>query len=130
MSNSLRGEVEVDLIGRTWTMRPTLQAIRETEDRTGRGIAGTVRRFAQGEFGIDDVSALLHSGIRAGHDEAPSFAEVQGAVFEEGFDRLATAAAMLLRNALAPMPGEAGEPGKEAGGVPGKKPAAARGKKK
>ena len=124
MSNSLRGEVEVDLIGRTWTMRPTLQAIRETEDRTGRGIAGTVRRFAQGEFGIDDVSALLHSGIRAGHEDAPSFAEVQGAVFEEGFDRLATTAAMLLRNALSPMPGEPGKPDKEAGSAPGKKPAA------
>lgn len=129
MSNSLRGEVEVDLMGRSWTMRPTLQAIRETEDRTGRGIAGTVRRFAQGEFGIDDVAAVLHAGIKAAHSEAPSFAEVQGAVFDEGFDRLATSAAMLLRNALSPLPGDAGEEAKEAGDAPGKKPAPARRKK-
>ena len=51
MANKHRGEVEVRLGGRTWTMRPAFQALAEIEGTTGLGFAAVVKPFADSQFG-------------------------------------------------------------------------------
>ncbi len=101
MANKQRGEVEVKLAGRTWTMRPAFGALAEIEGRTGLGIAAVVQRFTEGRFGIDDVAAVIAAGIGAAHDDAPDFESVKRAVVEEGFNKCAVVAAEFLAGALA-----------------------------
>ncbi len=101
MANKQRGEVEVGLGGKTWTMRPAFGALAEIEGVTGLGIAAVVKRFTEGRFGIDDVAAVIAAGIRAAHDDAPDFESVKRAIVEEGFNKCAVVAAQFLSGALA-----------------------------
>ena len=101
MANKQRGEVEVCFAGKTWTMRPAFGALAEIEGRTGLGMAAVVRRFAEGELGIDDVAAVIGAGIGAAHDDAPDFESVKRAVVEEGFNKFAVVASEFLAGALA-----------------------------
>ena len=101
MANKHRGEIEVKLAGKTWTIRPAFQALAEIEGITGLGIAAVVRRFTKGEFGIDDVAAVIAAGIRAAHDDAPDFESVKRAIVEEGFNKFAVVASEFLAGALA-----------------------------
>ena len=100
MANKQRGEVEVCFAGKTWTMRPAFGALAEIEGRTGLGMAAVVRRFAEGELGIDDVAAVIRAGIGAAHDDAPDYESVRRAMVEEGFNKCSVVAAEFLGNAL------------------------------
>ncbi len=101
MANKVRGEIEVRVDGKTWAMRPAFQALAEIEGVTGLGIAAVVKRFTDGQFGIDDVAAVIRAGIRAAHDDAPDFESVKRAIVEEGFNEFAVVAAEFLAGALA-----------------------------
>ena len=101
MANKQRGEVEVELGGKTWTMRPAFQALAEIEDMTGLGIAAVVKRFFESQFGIGDVTAVIRAGIRAAHDDAPDFETIKRAIVAEGFNEFAIVASKFLAAALA-----------------------------
>ena len=101
MTNKVRGEIEVELAGKTWTMRPAFGALAEIEGRTGLGMAAVVKRFTEGVFGIDDLAAVIAAGIRAAHDDAPDFESVKRAIVEEGFNEFAVVASEFLAGALA-----------------------------
>ena len=100
MANKQRGEVEVRLGGRTWTMRPTFQAIAEIEDRTGLGMVELVVRFSDGRFGVTHMTAVIWAGIHAAHDDAPDFDEVGEMVVKHGIQRLAVAVGAFLATVL------------------------------
>ena len=100
MANKQRGEVEVVLGGKTWTMRPAFQALCEIEGRTGVGITTLARRCYEGEFGVGPITAVLWAGIRAAHDDAPDYDEVGRLVVKEGVSRFAAPALAFLLAAL------------------------------
>ena len=100
MANKQRGEVEVELGGKTWTMRPTFQSLCEIEDRTGVGITTLARRCYEGEFGVGPITAVLWAGIRAAHDDGPDYDEVGRLIVKEGISRFAAPALALLLAAL------------------------------
>ena len=100
MANKQRGEVEVVLGGKSWTMRPAFQALAEIEGMTGLGIAAVVKRFIESQFGIDDVAAVISASIRAAHDDAPDFETIKRAIVAEGFNEFALVASKFLAAAL------------------------------
>lgn len=100
MANKHRGEVNITLLGKTWTLRPTFGALAEIEDATGMGLAAVIQRFASGAFSIEDVAIVLHEGMRAVHDDAPDLEAIKHAIIEEGFSTYAFAAGEFLGNAV------------------------------
>ncbi|MCH7861722.1 MAG: gene transfer agent family protein [Proteobacteria bacterium] len=101
MSNDIRGEVEVALGGRTWTMRPTFQAICEIQGRTGKDILTVAGECWAGRFSAVTVAAVLWAAIRAAHDDAPDFEAVGAMIVEEGITTFFEPVLALLANALA-----------------------------
>ena len=101
MANKHRGELDVKLLGKSWTMRLTFEAIADIEAKTAMGLAAVVRRFIQSEFGVNEVAAVIWAGIDAAHDDAPDLEAVKRAVVEEGFGGLAVTAAEFLGRAVA-----------------------------
>ncbi|MCH9020470.1 MAG: gene transfer agent family protein [Proteobacteria bacterium] len=80
MANKHRGEVDIILLGRFWTLRPTFGALAGIEDATDLGLAAVVQRFASGAFGIADVAIVLREGMRAMRDDAPDLETIKPAI--------------------------------------------------
>ena len=86
MPNKQRGETEVKLGDRTYTMRPGFQMLSELEDRfSGEGILQTIQRLQTLRYGIRDIAFIVYAGIReALGDEAPSYEWVGQKIAEQG----------------------------------------------
>ena len=93
------GEVEIELDGRSFTMRPSFRALMEIEAATGTNIMTLVRRFAAKSFGIGDVAAIVTAGLKAAGEPA-SRDKVGELVFKTGLLKVATPAGEFLWNAL------------------------------
>lgn len=123
-----RGEVKIELEGRTLLMRPTFECLVQIEQATGRPIMDVVRRFADHRFGVTDVTAVIAAGLK-GAGAPVTDERVAEMVFNTGFLQAAGPASQLLFGLLnvglteVDLAGEE-EPddGPEAG--PGKSPAA------
>lgn len=87
MSNPHRGEVEIRLGSRTWTMRPTHEAIVEIEEATGLGILGVYRLFLTRDIKYTEMAAVIACGLRAGGERQASERGVRQLLWEEGLDR-------------------------------------------
>ena len=79
-----RGEVEIDLDGRRWTMRPTFRALDDIQRRTGKDINEIARECWEGRYSCRSMVTVIWAGIRAAHDDAPEFDEVGEIVIEGG----------------------------------------------
>ena len=113
------GEVEIELDGRAYTMRPCFQALAEIEAATGTGIMALVRRFAGKSFGIGDVTAVVTAGLKAAGEPA-SQEKVGELIFKTGLLKAATPAGEFLWAALggtrdAPASKTGGEAGDQDG---------------
>lgn len=96
MANPHRGEVGFIADGQKLTMRLTLGALAELEERLEtKSIAGLAERFEVGEHSADDLIALISAGLRAaGHDADE--ASVASMSFQGGAIGASQAAARLL----------------------------------
>lgn len=98
-ANPHRGEVKVELEGRTLLMRPTFQCLVEIEQTTGRPIMELVRRFADRNFAFSDVTAVIAAGLKGAG--APAANErVAEMVFNTGLLKAALPASQLLFSIL------------------------------
>lgn len=109
MANEYRGEVEVDLGGNTYTMRPTLNAIAMLE---GKG--GSVRKllskflaqdqhgnsFVNDEWRVTDVVQIIQAGFAGQGGNAPKASDVAQLVMDEGAQNLTVACIQFLSNCL------------------------------
>lgn len=118
-ANRHRGEVEIELLGRKYLMRPTWQALAEIERETGKELFTLARQFLENEFGFRDVTAVITAGLKAVGEPA-TFEKVADLVFRTGFQNCCGPAASLLIGAL--RGDEEDEPG-EAPAAEGKKTA-------
>lgn len=67
MSNPHRSELAVDLGGERFVLRLSLQALAEIEAAIApAGLAALAARFAQGQFVLHEVLAMLGALVRAG----------------------------------------------------------------
>ncbi len=119
MANPDRGEVEVKLGGKTWTMRPTFQGLREVEHKTGLGVMELARRFGEGKASLDHVAQVLAIGVRAANDDAPDYEQIGEMLVRQGMNDVLVPIIVFLasafvgdraKNLLAPQ-GKAASPG-------------------
>ena len=82
MANSLRKEVEFDLDGRTYTVRPTFRKMSEIETRFGAGIP-LLSKLASCQVSVAEIAALVHIMIRD-QPGAPAMKDLNDIVFEAG----------------------------------------------
>lgn len=97
--NVHRGEVKIELEGRTLLMRPTFQSLVEIEQATGRPIMEVVRRFAERNFAFGDVTAVVAAGLK-GAGAPVTNARVAEMVFNTGVLDAAMPASRLLFSIL------------------------------
>jgi len=106
MVNKVRGEVEVILDGKTYTMVPSFQAMCEIEAVTGLGIVALARRYQSLNFGISDAAAIVTAAIKAGGEDA-EVQKVGAMIAKSGLENFATPIAEFLQMALGgPSKGE------------------------
>lgn len=96
MANRYRGEVDVVLSGRTYTMCLTLGALAELEDACGvDGMQALAERFCDGRLSAKDAIRVLGAGLRGGGAEVAD-AEVAKMTVEGGAAGFAAAVVGLL----------------------------------
>lgn len=106
MANRHRGEIEVELDGRTYDLRLTLGALAELEHAYGNtDLLALAERFEAGRIGAGDAIRLIGAGLRgAGNDV--SDAEVARMAVDGGAAGYVEIVARLLNATFAP-PGRA-----------------------
>lgn len=64
MANEVRGEVEIELGGKRYSLRPTYGALAEIENLTDAGLIKLAGRFQEGDIRIKDILACssMHQG--------------------------------------------------------------------
>ena len=92
---------DLTLDGKTWSLRPTFDALVRIEQSLGVGIVPLLYRYQSQQYGITDVTRILYEGIRAAHgNETPQFADLGEAVLRAGLPDCSTVAMDLLTDAL------------------------------
>lgn len=70
--NKLRGEVEIELTGEKWTLRPTFEALSNIEGTINKSIPEIVRDQRSGSIRVTAIATIIWEGIVAANDgEAP-----------------------------------------------------------
>lgn len=68
LRDGVRGEVEVEVCGRSMSIAPTYRAIEAIEARLGCGIPGLLARSIDGDIRVRDFAVVVHEGLKgAGH---------------------------------------------------------------
>jgi len=63
MSNDKRGETEITISGMTYTIRPTFQALRSIEQRTGFGLVTLIRQIAGLTITYGNMVVIIHEAL-------------------------------------------------------------------
>ena len=69
MTNPLKGEIEVELAGKTYPCRLTLNSLIKIETALGRGIIKTAQMMAEGNVVLNDVVQILLPALRGGGND-------------------------------------------------------------
>ena len=65
MANKYRNEVEVNLDGGKYTLRPTFNALAEIEDHFNTSLFKVIEMVTRGELRLKDAFFILECGIKA-----------------------------------------------------------------
>ena len=99
MPNPHKGEVNVQLGGKTYKCRLTIDAIMQIEQVTGIGIIKLATMFGEADVSVTNLIAVLHPALRGGgNDFEPK--EVHKIVEEAGLIAVTKAVAELLSSTL------------------------------
>lgn len=122
MANRARGEIEIQLGGKTYTLAPTVSAILEIEEAAGSGIGALLIRFMKSDVGLKSLSAIVYGGIIGSLPEGDrpslSFLQVAELIRKDGLTKLIKPCGEFLTNCTTgdddekeePKPGEARTP--------------------
>ena len=88
MTNESRGEVDVVLDGKTWTMRPDFQTLRAIEHKAGMSALKLIRVIGEGAASLDHIVTVLELGLKAANDDAPGFDQIGEMVVRQGVSDL------------------------------------------
>jgi hypothetical protein len=88
MANIQRKEVEIELCGTKYILRPTFASLVEIEDRLQVGLIPLSSEIIENKgFKVKQLAAVVHAGLKgAGHEMI--FEEVQELCFLEGVAKL------------------------------------------
>jgi len=99
MANKLLGEVEIELCGEKYILKPEFEGLVEMEDRSGSSIAVLINKMIAGSLGIRDITAIIYGGMVGFKTKQRlnlTFLEVGNMVIAEGMTKLLTACGKLL----------------------------------
>ena len=102
MANRHRGEIDVELGGRRWTLCLTLGALAELEGAYGdQDLLSLAERFERGSIGARDAIRIIGAGLRgSGHEVSDG--EVAALAVEGGAAGYIRIVADLLQATFAP----------------------------
>lgn len=107
-ANPERGEIEIELAGTTYVMRPDFEAVLAIERQTGRPLIRLATEFGLGRHGglpLSDMAVIVTEGVKAarrGDEMAQQYkAEKFGRlIYETGMLSVLDPVDLFLRNAL------------------------------
>jgi hypothetical protein len=107
-SNPERGDVEIELGGQKFVMRPTFEAMVQMEQATGIGMLDLALRAGGGTLGISETTHIICAGITAATGNRATFDKFGPMVFKKGIMSTIKPVADLMANALSggEKPGE------------------------
>ena len=93
--------IDITLDGKTWSLKPTFDALMRIERARGAGVIALLYRFQLQQHGVTDVAQILYEGIRAEHgNETPKLEAIGESVIREGLTNCTPAALDLLTAAV------------------------------
>lgn len=99
MTNPLKGEIEIELGGKTYKTRLTIDSIMKIEDELDCGIIKLATKMADADIRMSHIIAVLHPALRGGGNNVER-KDVIKLVTDTGIVNSTTAVAMLLTQTL------------------------------
>ena len=118
-ANPQRGEVEIELGGRRFVMRPSFQAIAEMEKQTGRGLIELLQSLSDGGLKVSELAAIITAGLKAAGEPA-RYDKVGALLLEGGLEGIVPPVGEFLVGALTggrQPSGNGADPGSGASGT-------------
>ena len=113
MVNQLRGEVKIDLGGKEYTARLTIDSIIRLEEREGESLMKMASRLSDADMTTGKIVSILLLALRGGTGKDLNEAEVKKIVWEAGLANSMKAVGEILSASL--MPESVSEGNVEAG---------------
>lgn len=104
MTNAIRGEVEVTLGEKTYTMRPTFSALAAIEADTDTVLIMLASRFQAGLFSASDTVTVLYRGIV--NTKKPTKAEIGELLMTQGWPSVRDQVTKFMESVLTFYTGE------------------------
>lgn len=115
MTNPMKGEIQIELAGKPYKCKLTVDSIMQIENAVGAGIIKLAQRMSEGDVRITDMLSVLTPALRGGgNDLKPN--DVTKLIGEAGIVESASAVAAVLTQTIAPE--EAEDSGEEEEGKP------------
>lgn len=77
MANKLRGEVEIELAGEKWDLRPTFEALSNIESKLNKSIPEIVREQRQGSIRFNTVATIIWEGLIGANEGRPPISKTR-----------------------------------------------------
>ncbi len=100
MANQHRGEVEIKLGGKAYTLRLNHEGISAAEDKAGLGVIGMSFRVFDRRHGFREIAALIYGGLIGAGNRDLTFEQVRDLIVAEGVMTYHVQALVLMKNAL------------------------------
>mgnify|MGYP001435859181 FL=1 len=99
MTNPLKGEIEINLGGKTYKTRLTVDSIMQIEEELDCGIIKLATKMAEADIRMSHIVAVLHPALRGGGNNVDR-KQVIKLVSETGVIKSTAAVATLLTQTL------------------------------
>lgn len=115
MTNKLKGETTVNLAGKDYKARLTIDAIMQIEDACNMGIIKLAQQMSDGDVRLSNIISILLPALRGGGNDLQQ-KDVINIVQDAGIVRATTAVATLLAQSLTDDSEEETDEGKQVKG--------------
>ncbi len=97
MANPWRGEVDIELDGVHYVMRPTFAALSSIEQALDTGLVALSRRLIEGALGVHELSVIIAAAIAgAGNNEPFPVKNIEESLIKNGLTNAFCAVAEML----------------------------------
>lgn len=96
MANKLRGEIEIEIEGKTYQLAPSFEGICEVEEKAGIGVPAIYLKVIRGQAGIRETAAIIYGGLIGAECFEFSFKQIGNLVMKHGIGRYGISAGKLI----------------------------------
>lgn len=99
MANPLKGQIQVNLAGKDYTVRLSIDALMQIENALDKGIIKMANDMAKGDVRLSDLNAILLPALRGGGNDVQQ-KDVSKIIAEAGIVQVTKVVANLLAQSL------------------------------